>query len=95
MKDLERQMIVLNKSHVNRRQHQSNLFRKEIEYLENERNQKHVDLTTKMDNEKEEFNKSSKQRLNKLSEMQRILIESFDKDWAEKLGVQIQQQNHR
>lgn len=93
--DLERQLKVLDKSHVHRKKHQSDIFAKELEQLDAERNQKHKDLTAKMESENEDFEKSSKHRLNKLSEMQRILIENFDKECADKYGLQMQQQNNR
>ena len=71
------------------------MFAREIEQMENDRAQKHKDLNAKMEKENEDFEKSSKQRLNKLSEMQRILIETFDKDCLDKYGLQMQQQNNR
>lgn len=90
--DLETQMRVLDKSHEQRKRHQEDMFAKEIEHLEAERAQKFRDLRAKMEGECEDFERSSKSRLNKLSEMQRIIIEGFDKECADKYGLQMQQQ---
>ena len=93
--DLERQMSVLLQSHTHRKRHQADMFAKELAHLDNERNQKHKDLVAKMEHENDEFERSSKQRLNKLSEMQRILIENVDKGCADKYGLQMQQQQQQ
>lgn len=93
--DLERQMNVLYQSHLHRKKQQSDTFNKEIEQLEFERLQKHKDLKAKMDNENEEFEKTGKQRLNKLTDMQQIIIEKFDKDCYESYGIQMSQLNNR
>ncbi len=42
--DLERQMNVLYESHLHRKKHQAELFKKELEKLEGERLLKHKDL---------------------------------------------------
>ncbi len=93
--DLEVQMGVLDKSHEQRKKHQEDMFSKESELLEAERGQKFKDLRAKMEGECEDFEKSSKTRLNKLSEMQRIIIENFDKECGDKYGLQMQQQQQQ
>ncbi len=92
--DLERQMNVLYQSHLQRKKHQAETFAKETEQLDAERLQKHKDLKFKMDNENEEFEKTGKQRLNKLVEMQRIILEKLDKDCFDSYGVQTPPQNN-
>lgn len=89
--DLERQMNVLYQSHLHRKKQQADTFNKEIELLDSERIQKHKDLKAKMDHENEEFEKTGKQRLNKLTEVQRIILEKFDKDCFESYGIQLPQ----
>jgi hypothetical protein len=88
-------MNVLYQSHLNRKRQQAETFSKEVEQLEAERLKKHHDLKIKMDNENEEFEKSGNQRLNKLNEMQKIIVEKFDKDCFDSYGIQSPQTNNR
>ncbi len=93
--DLARQMKVLDQSHVQRKEHQAEMFAREVQSLENDRMQKHRDLMAKISSENEDFESSSRQRLSKLAEVQRALVEAFDKECLEKYGLQMQQQNNR
>ena len=84
-------MNVLYQSHMQRKQQQAETFNKENELLEIEKRQKRKDLDLKMQNEIEEFDKTSKQRLNKLKDIQRATLETFDKECLDKYSVLIQQ----
>jgi len=92
--DLDRQMKVLNQSHMNRKQQQSDTFMKEIEHLEMEKQQKMYELKAKIQEEIEQFELTNKQRSGKLKEMQRLALDKFDSDCYEKYSI-ITNKNHR
>jgi len=93
--DLARQMKVLEQSHVQRKDHQAEIFAREIQSLENDRMQKHKDLMAKINTESDDLENSSKLRLFNLSEVQRSMIEAFDRECFEQYGIQMQAQNNR
>ena len=78
--DLDQQITLLNKSHLIRKQHQSDTFFKECELLEMEKNKKKKDLELKIQFETMEFDKSSMQKLNELKKNQQALLEKFDSE---------------
>jgi len=76
--DLDQQITLLNKSHLFRKQHQSDTFLKEIEALEMEKTKKKKDLELKIQFETTEFDKTSMQKLNELKKNQQTILEKFD-----------------
>lgn len=91
--DLENQMSLLYQSHSLRRQQQVDTFFRETEHLEAEKCQNFRDFEQKIQNELQEFDNNSKQRLNKLKDNQREQVEKFDKECYEKYSILINQSN--
>lgn len=91
--DLEKQMSVLFQSHMQRKQQQAETFLRENELLEAERQQRFKDLDVKIKCELDEFDNNSKQRLSRLKDEQKEMLDRFDKVCYEKYGVLLGQNN--
>ena len=93
--DLERQISVLNKSHLLRKQHQAETFARENEALESERIQKKKDLDAKIQYDTLELDKCSKQRLTELTLDQQNELKRFDTDFMERCLTLVTQNKNR